>query len=93
MQVLYTIEKTLKNIQVTWENGNVLMVVQNSFFVFSVTFLCDPYRLLYNIDMDADSFESEVKLSGGVKDYTFNFGNLSISGTDFQEVEPDRFVI
>lgn len=60
---------------------------------FSLTFLCDSYRLLYNIDMDAVPLESTVKVSGSMEDYTFDFGNLSISGTDFKEVEPDRFVI
>lgn len=50
-------------------------------------------RLLYNIDMDAVPLESTVTISGSVKDYTFDFGNLSISGTDFQEVEPDSYEV
>lgn len=51
----------------------------------------NPCRLLYNIDLDALSPDSAVKLKGDFN-YRFDFGDENIAGTEFQEVEPDRLV-
>ncbi|XP_063872254.1 solute carrier family 15 member 1-like isoform X2 [Scylla paramamosain] len=54
-------------------------------------------RMLYNVEVD--KIDSQVFLDGDIENYKFNFTNINstkgfvVSGTEYQEVEPDSYDI